>query len=215
MITLMNILLGLGVGLFLLVLMKMYSDIPDITNLLLSANIGIYIMTAPRLFEADVGILYRYGSSGIYLLAGRYETLITSMFLHANILHIGLNMYALYILGKVVELSVGKWKYLLMYFASGIVGNILSAFLDMRAVGVGASGAIMGLLGYMVAMEYRMTGKLSASTVFIALFVIFGGFSANVDIWAHAGGFIVGLIWGLMRRFRPKPRYEVSYDLYY
>ncbi len=112
-----------------------------------------------------------------------------------------------------VELSLGRIKYLLMYFISGVVGNLLSAFLDPRTVGVGASGAIMGLLGYMVAMEYRVTGKLSSSTIFIALFVIFGGFSANVDVMAHAGGFVVGLMWGLGRRFRPA--YTVSYDLYY
>ena len=84
---------------------------------------------------------------------------------------------------------------------------------DSMSVGVGASGAIMGLLGYMVAMEYRITGKLSSSTIFIALFVIFGGFSANVDVLAHAGGFSVGLIWGLLRRLRPA--YTVRYDLYY
>ena len=213
MIGIMNILIGLGVGLFTLVLLKMYSSIPEVTTALLSVNIGVYFTTSPTIFGADRQILFSLGSSGVHLLAGRYWTLITSMFLHANLLHLGLNMYALYILGKVVELSLGRWKYTLMYFASGIVGNILSALLDSMSVGVGASGAIMGLLGYMVAMEYRITGKLSSSTIFIALFVIFGGFSANVDVLAHAGGFSVGLIWGLLRRLRPA--YTVRYDLYY
>ncbi len=208
-----SLLMGVGVALFSFILFKMYSSVPEVTSALISINLGLYVMTAPGLLEANRFILFYFGSSGLYLLHGRYYTLITSMFLHANILHIGLNMYALYILGKVVELSLGRVKYLLMYFISGIVGNLLSAALDPRTVGVGASGAIMGLLGYMVAMEYRMTGKLSSSTIFIALFVIFGGFSANVDVLAHAGGFLVGLIWGLGRRFRPA--YTVSYDLYY
>ncbi len=208
-----EILMGIGVTLFSFILFKMYSSVPEVTSALISINLGLYVMTAPTLLEANRYVLLYFGSSGLYLMHGRYYTLITSMFLHANILHIGLNMYALYILGKVVELSLGKVKYLLMYFISGVAGNLLSAFLDPRTVGVGASGAIMGLLGYMVAMEYRVTGKLSSSTIFIALFVIFGGFSANVDVLAHAGGFIVGLIWGLGRRFRPT--YTVSYDLYY
>ncbi len=208
-----EVLLGIGVTLFSFILFKMYSSIPEVTSALISINLGLYAMTSPTLFEANRYVLLYFGSSGLYLMHGRYYTLITSMFLHANILHLGLNMYALYILGKVVELSLGRVKYLLMYFISGVVGNLLSAFLDPRTVGVGASGAIMGLLGYMVAMEYRVTGKLSSSTIFIALFVIFGGFSANVDVLAHAGGFVVGLIWGLGRRFRPA--YTVSYDLYY
>ncbi len=208
-----EILLGIGVTLFSFILFKMYSSTPDVTSALISINLGLYAMTSPALLEANRYVLLYFGSSGLYLMHGRYYTLITSMFLHANILHLGLNMYALYILGKVVELSLGRIKYLLMYFISGVVGNLLSAFLDPRTVGVGASGAIMGLLGYMVAMEYRVTGKLSSSTIFIALFVIFGGFSANVDVMAHAGGFVVGLMWGLGRRFRPA--YTVSYDLYY
>ncbi len=211
--TMAGVLLGIGVALFSFILFKMYSSVPEVTSALISINLGLYAMTSPNIFEANRYVLLYFGSSGLYLMHGRYYTLITSMFLHANLLHLGLNMYALYILGKVVELSLGKVKYLLMYFISGVVGNLLSAFLDPRTVGVGASGAIMGLLGYMVAMEYRVTGKLSSSTIFIALFVIFGGFSANVDVLAHAGGFIVGLIWGLSRRFRPA--YTVSYDLYY
>lgn len=204
---------GIGVALFSFILFKMYSSIPEVTSALISLNLGAYVMTSPSIIEANNRLLYAFGSSGLYLLQGRYYTLITSMFLHANLVHIGLNMYALYILGKAVELSMGRVKYLTMYFASGIVGNLLSAFLDPGVVGVGASGAIMGLLGYMVAIEYKVTGKLSPSTIFIALFVIFGGFSANVDVLAHLGGFLVGLVWGLGKKFRRA--YEVGYDLYY
>lgn len=210
-----SFLAGIGVILFSFVLFKMYSSIPEITSALISINLGIYVMVSlnSNLIEADGRVLFAFGSSGVYLLHGKYYTLVTSMFLHANLLHIGLNMYALYVLGKAVEFSLGRLKYLTMYFVSGVVGNLLSAFLDPIVVGVGASGAIMGLLGYMVAMEYKVTGKLSSSTVFLAIFVIFGGFSANVDVLAHLGGFIVGLVWGLGRRF--EPAYKVGYDLYY
>jgi len=204
-----NILLGFGTGLISLILLKKYSTVPDITSSLLSLNIGIYFLTSKDIFTASNTILYRFGSSGLYLMRGEYWTLITSMFLHANLIHLALNMYALYILGKAVEFSLGKKAYLVMYFFSGLVGNLASAILDPMIIGVGASGAIMGLLGYMVAMEYKLTGKLSSSTIFVALFVIFGGFSANVDVIAHAGGFVVGLIWGLTRRI------ERRYVIYY
>lgn len=201
MISSLSSLTGLLSFLVSLALLRRYSNAPEVTSLLMSINIGIYFLTSPSLVRADSPILISYGSSGSYLLIGRYETLVTSMFLHANLLHLFLNMYALYILGRVVEISLGKLKFSALYFLSGLSGNLLSVMVDELAVGVGTSGAVMGLLGYMVAMEYRLTRRLSPSTLFIAIFVIFGGFSANVDVLAHLGGFLFGLTWGLLRGF--------------
>ncbi len=199
MITLTSSLAALISFLISITLLRRYSNVPEVTSILISANVGIYFLISPSLVRADDSILIAYGSSGFYLLSGRYETLITSIFLHANLLHIFLNMYALYVLGRIVEISLGKAKYSALYFLSGLSGNLLSALVDRLTVGVGASGAVMGLLGYMVAMEYRLTRRLSPSTLFIAIFVIFGGFSANVDVLAHLGGFLLGLIWGLLK----------------
>jgi len=199
MVTIANALLGLATLLISITLIRRYSNTPEITSILMSLNIGIYFLTSPTLVFADSPILFRYGSSGSYLISGRYETLITSIFLHANLIHLFLNMYALYILGKVAEISLGRARFISLYFLSGLIGNLLSCIIDSSSVSVGASGAIMGLLGYMVAMEYRVTGRFNPSTVLLAIFVIFGGFSANVDVLAHLGGFLVGLGWGLSR----------------
>jgi rhomboid protease GluP len=199
MVTIASALLGLATFLISIALIRRYSNIPEITSILISLNVGIYFLTSPTLVFADSPILFKYGSSGSYLISGKYETLITSMFLHANLIHLFLNMYALYILGRVAEISLGRTRFISLYFLSGLVGNLLSGMVDLGSVSVGASGAVMGLLGYIVAMEYRVTGKLNPSTVLIAIFVIFGGFSANVDVLAHLGGFLVGLGLGLSR----------------
>lgn len=201
MITLISSLTGLISFLISMTLLRRYSNVPEVTSFLISIDMGIYFLISPSLIRADNSILIAYGSSGLYIISGRYETLITSIFLHANLLHLFLNMYALYILGRIVEISLGKPKYLALYILSGLSGNLLSAVLDELAVGVGASGAVMGLLGYMVAMEYKLTRRLSPSTLFLAIFVIFGGFSANIDVLAHLGGFLFGLLWGLLRGF--------------
>ncbi|MCC6029031.1 MAG: rhomboid family intramembrane serine protease [Candidatus Korarchaeum sp.] len=199
MVTITNALLGLSTFLISIALIRRYSNTPEITSILMSLNIGVYFLTSPSIIFADNSILFKYGSSGSYLISGRYETLITSMFLHANLIHLFLNMYALHILGKVAEISLGRAKFISLYFLSGLVGDLLSCIIDSSSVSVGASGAIMGLLGYIVAMEYRVTGRFNPSTVLLAIFVIFGGFSANVDVLAHLGGFLVGLGLGLSR----------------
>ncbi|RDD53376.1 MAG: rhomboid family intramembrane serine protease [Candidatus Korarchaeota archaeon NZ13-K] len=199
MITLISSLTGIFSFLTSIILLRRYFNVPEVTSLLISLNSGVYFLTSPGLVRADESILIAYGSSGSYLVSGRYETLLTSIFLHANLLHLFLNMYALYVLGRIVEISLGRSRYSALYLLSGLSGNLLSALVDELSVGVGASGAIMGLLGYMMAMEYRFTRRLNPSTLFIAIFVIFGGFSANVDVLAHLGGFLLGLIWGLLR----------------
>ncbi len=206
-----TVMLGvLGFALTLYVLKQM--NVPPITSLLIAANIGIYLAVSKSIVYASNSVLLDWGSSGFYLFRGRVETLITSMFLHANLVHLALNMYALYYLGRALEHSLAWKRFSFLYFASGVAGNVLSALADPNSIGVGASGAILGLLGYMVALEYLYNKKLSSTTILLVIFVIFGGFSANIDVAAHVGGFVVGFIYGLERgRIRPKTTYYIYY----
>jgi len=212
MIRMVSLLLGILAFTLALYVLKQ-SGLPPLTSLLISLNVGIYLASSKNVLYASNSVLLEWGSSGFYLYRGRFETLITSMFLHANLVHLALNMYALYVLGKALEYSLGWKRFLVLYLTSGIVGNVLSAVVDPTSIGVGASGAILGLLGYMVALEYVYTRKLSGSTVFLVLFVLFGGFSANIDVAAHVGGFVVGLAYGLSKgRVRPSYTYSYSYS---
>ena len=120
------------------------------------------------------------------------------MFIHFNFEHILMNMLSLFIFGKLVEAIASHWKMLGIYFISGIFGNIVSLALDTNSISVGASGAIFGLIGSLFAIMYlskQYTPKMLLQLVgVLALLTVFSLFMANVNIYAHLGGFIGGLL---------------------
>ncbi|PNZ95923.1 rhomboid family intramembrane serine protease, partial [Staphylococcus carnosus] len=129
---------------------------------------------------------------------GEWYRLVTSMFLHFNFEHILMNMLSLFIFGKLVEAIVGHWKMLGIYLISGIFGNLVSLAIDNSSISVGASGAIFGLIGSLFAIMYiskqydrkslfQLIGVLLILT-FVSLFI------TNVNIYAHIGGFIGGIL---------------------
>lgn len=129
-----------------------------------------------------------------------YYRLLTSMFLHADVMHILLNMIALFQIGPVVERYYGKWKFLLIYFVSGILGSLFSCvFMDAGAFSLGASGAIFGLLGsiFYFTYYYRATlnGILRSSIVPVILINLFLGIIIpGISVSAHIGGLLGGLL---------------------
>ncbi|MFU0827946.1 MAG: Rhomboid protease GluP [Lachnoclostridium sp.] len=132
-----------------------------------------------------------------------YYRLLTYMFLHGGIQHLGNNMIVLFIIGDNMERAVGKWKYLLIYFGSGVLAGLASMGYNMlnniNTVSIGASGAIFGVVGAMAYIVVLNKGHLEdLSTRQIILFVIFslyGGLtSQGVDNAAHIGGLVAGII---------------------
>jgi rhomboid protease GluP len=133
----------------------------------------------------------------------QYWRLITATFLHASLLHILFNMYALYLFGYLVENAFGKAKFIAIYFVSGFLASVASfLFINVNAPGVGASGAIFGLLGAWVAYNYRRRGTRLASmylqnALFLIVLNLILGFSIpNIDNSAHIGGLIAGMACG-------------------
>ena len=117
------------------------------TLLLILLNVVAFLST---LSNPDY-FIDNYGFSVANFLAGRYYTVVTSMFLHADLLHIGSNMFALLVLGAAVEKKVRPWQYFAAYFISGVIG-CLSMFVPLFGYGpdtiaIGASAAISGLVG--------------------------------------------------------------------
>lgn len=205
----MNIILSIALGTAAFFIAR-GRDGRDATAALIAVNIFAYSLTS-NLIDAYESILMEWGNS-LFNISNPI-TLITSMFLHANIVHIALNMYALYVFGSMLEKGLGPARFMLIYMASGIAGNLLSLIVSWLAnsmsIGVGASGAILGLFGFVMAYEYRITGRIGFSSIIVALFVLAGGFMPNVDISAHIGGFVTGLAYGLIST-RPY-RHEVEY----
>jgi membrane associated rhomboid family serine protease len=114
---------------------------------------------------------------------GALWMLITSMFLHANPTHLGGNLLFLLIFGTSLEEQVSTKKWLVAYFSSGIAGNVAFLFLGGDAIGVGASGAIWGLLGAAGGLR-----GLVGMVFYIGLNIFAGG-----GFLAHAGGLLAGL----------------------
>jgi len=149
-------------------------------------------------FGADFGPL---------TLNGQWWRLVTSMFVHFGIIHIGLNMWCLWNLGRAAERLLGRFSYLLAYFVSGIFGSIASVYWHPQAAGAGASGAIFGLAGVLVSFVYlkktpahlqinsKMLGSLGT---FIVYNLIFGAAIPGISNAAHVGGLVMGLAVGAL-----------------
>jgi rhomboid protease GluP len=131
--------------------------------------------------------------------------LFTPMFLHLGLIHIGFNMYALAILGPPIEQAYGRWRFLALYLATGVMGNVASfAFGPAVQIGAGASTAVFGLFGVWLVYNYRRRGRnafyqanLRAIMITLALnFVLNLSLSTFVDWRGHLGGFVAGVALG-------------------
>ena len=138
------------------------------------------------------------------ILQGELWRLITPILIHASILHIGMNMYALLILGPVVERTYGKLRFLELYLMAGLLGNTFSFFFTQEP-SLGASTAIFGLISAQAVYIYRNRvyyGKqarpMLMNILFIILLNVLIGFIPGIDYWGHLGGLLGGLIfaWG-------------------
>jgi len=143
---------------------------------------------------------------GPYTLGGQWWRLLTSMFVHFGFVHLGLNMWCLWNLGRAAEQLLGRFSYLLAYLASGIFGSIASVYWHPRAVGAGASGAIFGLAGVLVSFVYlkktpahlQINRKmLSSLGTFIAYNLAFGALP-GISNAAHIGGLVMGAAVGAL-----------------
>ena len=138
---------------------------------------------------------------GDLIRAGQFWRLITPLFLHGSIMHIGFNMYALYSFGRGMESRFGRPRFLALYFLSGFAGNVFS-FVLTPAPSLGASTAVFGLLAAEVVFLYQNRAILRdqarraiSNLVYMAGINLLIGFSVNgVDNWGHIGGMLGGLL---------------------
>jgi len=126
---------------------------------------------------------------------GEWWRLFTSMFLHANILHIAMNMYSLYYVGTILEHVIGRWRFLLLYLVSGVAGAAGALIWTPNQPTVGASGAIFGVLGALFVLERKRhiaTGGQVLGLIVLNLVISFA-FSTYISVGGHLGGLIGGI----------------------
>lgn len=150
--------------------------------------------------------------------AGQWWRLFTAMFLHIGILHLGLNSWALYLLGREAEQLYGRLRFLVIYLLAGLTGSVASMTVlpALTHVSAGASGAIFGIIGVLLAYYFRYRNQLGVAgraqlyniALIAALNLFLSSQIQNIDNWAHLGGLIGGTLLGLLLA----PSYQVVWD---
>lgn len=152
--------------------------------------------------DVDVlAILHAGANLNPFTLGGQPWRIITSMFLHFGIIHLAVNMYALYVLGTLLEPALGTSRFLLVYFFCGIAAGVASLIFNIYTPSAGASGALFGLFGYRLGAEvignFHDRQRLLNIFINFVVFVVINGViatSVNVDMAGHIGGFVAGLL---------------------
>ena len=170
----------------------------SIAMTLIGVNVAVFVLQMV-LRGRDLG-----GMAPMWMAAtGEYWRLLTAMFLHADVIHILFNMYALYLFGQLVEGTLGKLRFLAIYLVSGFLASVTSfMFSNPMILSVGASGAIAGLVGAWIAYNLRRRGTTFASAnlqwalTLIAINAVLGFAIPRIDNWAHLGGLVSGVAAG-------------------
>ena len=190
-----------------------------ITFTLMAISIIVYIF--PALNNSWADSFYRFGVLHGYsvVVKGELYRLLTSIFMHGSGTHIVMNMLSLYIVGTMVEKLFSKSAYLGIYFASALLGSFASIYMHLGGQAVGASGAIFGLFGALAgfAFVHRNTMKnqfiafMKNFGVVLFINLVIGFVIPNIDVSAHVGGLIAGIIGGYL--IAKNPKYIWSYLL--
>jgi membrane associated rhomboid family serine protease len=187
-----------------------------VTKWLIGINVGVYLLQLAQgapitgnggsIYEKGVLVVGALDSNGhlIGLLDDEWWRLITSAFLHYGPLHLAMNMYSLWLIGTLLEQSLGAARYLAIYLVSGLAGAAGALVIGSRSElfdpgpstpTVGASGAIFGILGAAIVLERQRTYVLGGSAVtLLALNLAFTFAVPNISIGGHVGGLIGGAL---------------------
>ena len=186
--------------------------------LMIGINVVIFIIMEFLGSTEDTGFMLQWGAAcRPFILNGEWYRLFTSMFLHFGIYHLANNMAVLLFMGDMVENAVGHWKYLAIYLGSGLVGNLLSLYMDIQSqsniVSVGASGAIYGIIGGVFVLMIKNKKQVREIVIRRLVFVIvvtiyYGSQAAQIDNAAHVGGLIGGIVLTVLFTVHKKNTYR-------
>jgi rhomboid protease GluP len=179
-----------------------FSSRPIVTYVLLGITITVFIlqMATEQLYGVDIPA-YLGRKENLLIIDGQWWRLLTPMFLHGNVMHIGFNMYALFLLGPGLERFYGHGRFLLLYVLAGFAGNVMS-FLLTDSPSLGASTAIFGLLAAQAVFllqnrryfDQQRTSQALRNIIIVAVINFVIGLSPGIDNWGHLGGFLGGAL---------------------
>ena len=182
-----------------------------VTHVIFGINVAVFLgmaLAASSVMSFTGLDLVRWGANfGPYTLSGEWWRLLTSVFVHGGIIHIAFNMWCLWNLGALCEALYGPETYAAIYLLCGVGGSLGSVIWNPHVLSVGASGAILGLAGALLAAfklgefsvpRAALSGTLRSVGAFVVYNLIFGAAISGVDNAAHIGGLITGLALGAL-----------------
>jgi membrane associated rhomboid family serine protease len=185
---------------------------PVVTYVIVALNVLAFVLEGLPLgglpsFEQTNAFVQRFTQINALVPDEPYR-LVTATFLHDGILHIGLNMLILVLIGRQLEQILGWARYLLAYLVCGFGGSVAVYVLDSSdTYGLGASGGIFGLFAVFYLVAKRLRADANGILVTIGINLVLTVLIPNVSIWAHAGGLVTGAVVGLIyTRLPPRPR---------
>ncbi len=173
---------------------------PIVTWVLIGLCLVIYAIQYGTQSLLGYDVLAAYGAKvNDLIIQGQLWRLVTPIFLHGSIIHVGFNMYALYVIGPGLEQHYGHWKYLLLFMLAGMAGNLVSFWMS-PAASYGASTSIFGLVAAEAVFVFQNRFMFGGRTrsILTNLFIIVAvnlvlGLSPGIDNWGHLGGLMGGL----------------------
>ena len=166
---------------------------------MITVNLVVYAYTSVvggNFVETDLEVLERLGQVNLYVMKGRYWQLLTSMFVHVNFIHLFLNMLFILIFGFRAEEFFNDEEFFFIYFMSGLSGSLLTLLMHPLTISAGASGAIFGIFGACVIYLRKRFGQSVTGALMYSFFLLMMTAGRGVNILAHFGGLVAGLMIG-------------------
>ncbi|MGI5212741.1 rhomboid family intramembrane serine protease [Plantactinospora sp. CA-290183] len=157
---------------------------------------GSVVGLFPLPFPADHGVA-----------AGEYYRLITAMFLHYGLLHLAMNMWALWVLGRSLEATLGPLRFLGLYLVAGLGGNVAAYLFSLpNQMTAGASTAIFGLFAALFVIMRKLGRDTSAVIPILVINLVFTFTVSNISVAGHLGGLALGAVMALVLAYAPRAR---------
>ena len=187
-----------------------------VTAGLVAINLAVFVLCALDAMKTGIGspmdfnpirLLHWGANYGPLTLDREYWRLLTSMFVHGGLIHVGANMYFFWNLGPIAERIYGRFRYLWIYLLTGLASSVASLAIHPYTVSVGASGAIFGVVGALVFPFYRkrvvlpppaMKAMMRNLVMIIVVNLLIGAAVPMIDNSAHVGGLLMGLLLGFV-----------------
>jgi rhomboid protease GluP len=185
-----------------------------LTQIIFGINVAVFLgmaLAGSTVMEFSPQETVRWGANwGPLTLSGEWWRLFTCVFVHGGIIHIAFNMWCLWNLGALAESLYGRWTYAAVYLICGVGSSLASVAWHPNGPSVGASGAIFGLAGALLAAfklgefsvpRSALSGTLRSLGAFVFYNLVFGAAMPGIDNAAHIGGLVTGLIVGAIIAF--------------